>query len=177
MVASDINVMRAIERDAGEGFRTLGMDTIADDEPPSPEDFAAYGAAGRAWVAVGTDNEPVGYLLVDEVDEAAHIEQVTVRRDRQGQGVGRALLAQAGTWARQRGRTALTLTTFDEVPWNRPLYEHLGFRVLAEAEVGPELHALQAAEAIHGLDIAPRVAMRRDVSLADPALPSSGHAG
>jgi predicted N-acetyltransferase YhbS len=118
-------------------------------------------------VAVETDDEPVGYVLVDKVDGAAHIEQLTVRRDRQGQGYGRALLEAAGAWAGIGGMPALTLTTFDGVPWNRPLYEHLGFRVVAEAEVGPELHALQTAEAMQGLDIASRVAMRRDLSVAD----------
>jgi GNAT superfamily N-acetyltransferase len=163
MVAADIRVVRDIELDAGEAFRDLGLDTVADDEPPSSETLVAYAAAGRAWVAVETGDEPVGYVLVDNVDGAAHIEQVTVRRDRQGLGVGRALIDQVSTWAGGNGLAALTLTTFDEVPWNRPLYEHLGFRVLADAEVGPELQGLQTAEGIQGLDLAPRVAMRRDL--------------
>jgi GNAT superfamily N-acetyltransferase len=163
MVGADIEVVRDLEREAGEAFRDLGMDFVADDEPLSPETLAAYAAAGRAWVAVETDDEPVGYLVVEEVDGLAHIEQVTVRRDRQGLGVGRALLEQSAAWAGSGGLPALTLTTFDGVPWNRPLYEHLGFRVLAEAEIGPELRALQMAEGIQGLDIAPRVAMRREL--------------
>jgi hypothetical protein len=77
--------------------------------------------------------------------------------------VGRALLGRVAAWAADAGRPAVRLTTFAEVPWNRPLYEHLGFRVLAEDEIGPELRALRATEAAHGLDPATRVCMRLDL--------------
>ena len=55
----------------------------------------------------------------------------------------------------------LTLTTFTDVPWNRPYYERLGFTVLDD--LGPELAALVAHEheAIPG--DAERVAMVRPV--------------
>jgi hypothetical protein len=107
----------------------------------------------------------VGFVIVDMVDGAAHIEQVSVVPGHQGQGVGRALIDQVGRWAGENGLTALTLTTFNDVPWNRPLYEHLGFRVLAAEEIAPGLHAVMAAEAAHGLDPATRVAMRKDSRL------------
>ena len=88
---------------------------------------------------------------------------VSVRPGHQGAGVGRALLDRVRDWAAATDRPALTLTTFTDVPWNRPLYEHLGFRVLAEAEIGPELQALRATEAAHGLDPATRACMRLDL--------------
>jgi hypothetical protein len=40
-----------------------------------------------------------------------------------------------------------------------PVYEHLGFRVLASDETGPELRSLMDLEASRGLDPASRVAM------------------
>jgi GNAT superfamily N-acetyltransferase len=159
---ADTAAMQAIERLAGQRFREVGLPGVADDEPASAEELAAYVNAGRAWVA-DDDGQVYGYLLVDDVDGAAHIEQVTVLPDRQGQGIGRALIDRAELWARASGRPALTLTTFRDVPWNRPLYEHLGFRVLAEGELSPGLVALRAHEAAHGLDPALRVVMRRDV--------------
>jgi hypothetical protein len=55
------------------------------------------------------------------------------------------------------------LTTFSDVPWNAPLYRHLGFRVLDDDDIGPELRARRADEAARGLDPASRVCMRRDV--------------
>jgi undecaprenyl pyrophosphate synthase len=73
------------------------------------------------------------------------------------------LVDRVRTWAAENGRPAITLTTFSDVPWNRPLYEHLGFTVLAENEFGPELRAVRAHEATLGLDPALRVCMRSAV--------------
>lgn len=83
--------------------------------------------------------------------------------DIRGHGIGRALVEQAKAWAVSKGLEALTLTTFVHIPWNRPLYEHLGFRVLSQAELGPRLQELRDAEARHGLALDLRVAMRLDL--------------
>lgn len=138
------------------------MDHVADDEPMTVGQLTAYIDGGRCWVAV--DRDLVGYILVEEIDGAAHIEQVSVLPEFQGRGIGRALIARAEGWAAAAGRPAVTLTTVDAVPWNRPLYEHLGFRVLAGHEIGAGLRARLRDEAAHGLDPALRVAMRRDLA-------------
>lgn len=162
--AGDGHAVRAIERAAGEAFRAIGMDAVADDEPIAVDELAAYAADGRSWVAeVG--GAVAGYVLVDVVDGAAHVEQVSVHPDHQGTGVGRALLEHVRRWAAERAMAAVTLTTFREVPWNAPLYRHLGFVDLDEDELGPELRALVAAEAAHGLDPAARTCMRTDTSV------------
>jgi GNAT superfamily N-acetyltransferase len=155
--------LQAIERAASEPFRTVGLDEIAEDDPSSLDELDAYVAGARSWVAVDAADRPVGYVLVDEVDGGAHIEQVSVLPDHQGRGIGRALIDRVDAWAGAEGHTTVTLTTFTDVPWNRPLYEHLGFRVLSEDEIGPGLHAVRAAEAEHGLDPRLRVCMRRAV--------------
>lgn len=164
---ADAAKLQEIERLAGERFREVGLTWVAEDEPPSLETLATYANAGRCWIA-DDNGTPCGYLLVNEVDEYAHIEQVSVRPDYQGQGIGRALINQAEAWAIDNGRVALTLTTFTDVPWNRPLYEHLGFRVLSADELGPGLTFIRdQEEAAHGLDPATRVVMRRDVRPSD----------
>jgi GNAT superfamily N-acetyltransferase len=154
--------IREIDWIACEQFRDVGLPRAADDEPMAVEVLAGYADDGRSWVAV-VDGEPVGFLLVDVVDGCTQIEQVSVVPDHQGRGLARALLDRAAEWARAVGAPALTLTTFRDVPWNRPLYEHLGFVVLREDEIGPELADLRAAEAAHGLEPELRVCMRRDV--------------
>jgi GNAT superfamily N-acetyltransferase len=159
----DGEVLREIERLAGARFRDIGMDEIADDEPLSVGTLAGYAVANRAWVATGDAGTPVGYVVVDVVDGCAHVEQVSVHPDHQGTGVGRALMDRVRVWAVQAERPAVTLTTFADVPWNRPLYEHLGFRVLSDAEIGPGLRAVRAAETAHGLDPTARVCMRLDL--------------
>ena len=70
----------------------LGWTLSPDNAPPSVEELADYAAAGRSWVAVGTSDQPVGYVIVVVIDGNAHVEQVSVLPDHQGLGVGRALL-------------------------------------------------------------------------------------
>jgi GNAT superfamily N-acetyltransferase len=106
----------------------------------------------------------VGYLLLDAVDGAAHIEQVSIHPGHARQGLGRALIGRAAVWARAGGLTALTLTTYVGVPWNGPYYERLGFRYLAREEETPGLRAVREHERAAGLDAWPRAAMRRDLA-------------
>lgn len=162
--AGDGEALRAIERRAGERFRDVGMAEIADDQPMSMDRLAVYADAGRCWVAADATDVPVGYVVVDVVDGNAHIEQVTVDPDHQGRGAGRLLLDRVAAWAMERGMPALTLTTFRDVPWNAPLYRHLGFCDLGDDELGQELRRLRDEEAAHGLDPTLRVCMRRDVT-------------
>ncbi len=61
--------------------------------------------------------------------------------------------------ARSLGRPALT--TFADVPWNRPYYERRGFRVLDEGDLDDEVRRIREDEAGHGLDPAVRVVMAR----------------
>lgn len=148
---------------AGEQFREAGFPEVADDEPHSIQTLATYARDGRSWVALDPANLPVGYVLVDIVDGCAHVEQVSVRPDHQGEGLGKALLGQVHGWARDRGLSAITLTTFVDVSWNAPLYRRLGFRELSEGEIGPELRAVRAEETAHGLDPTRRTCMRADL--------------
>ena len=160
---AELELLRGIESAAGRCFRDIGMPEIADDEPPSVETLAEYQRDGRAWVAVDRDDRPVAYLITDLVDGNVHVEQVSVHPDHARRGVGRALLEHAAVRAAAAGRPALTLTTFVAVPWNAPYYRRCGFRVLAENEWTPGLHAIREHERALGLDRWPRVCMRRDV--------------
>jgi GNAT superfamily N-acetyltransferase len=162
---SDGATLREIERSAGERFRAIGLETVAEDEPMSETELAAYAIDGRSWVAVDAADRPVGYVLVEQVDGSAHVAQITVVPESQGKGIGRALLDRVRIWAIAANFPAITLTTFDDVPWNRPLYEHLGFVVLTEEEIGPDLQAVRRDESDRGLDPATRVCMRVSTSV------------
>ena len=154
--------LQEIELAAGAQFRTVGMDDIADDEPFTLDELAAYRHDGRSFVAE-IDGVVVGYIVIDIVGDAAHIEQVSVVPEAQGRGVGRALVGRAAAVAAERGLAALTLTTFRDVAWNAPLYAHLGFRLLADHELSAELRALRDRETAHGLDPSLRVCMRQEL--------------
>ena len=162
---SDGAALREIEQSAGEQFRAIGMESVAEDEPRSEAELAAYAVGARSWVAVDAADHPVGYVLVDEIDGNAHVAQISVVPESQGKGVGRALLHRVRTWAIATNFPAITLTTFSGVPWNRPLYEHLGFVVLSEREIGPDPQTVRRDESDSGLDPATRVCMSASTSV------------
>jgi GNAT superfamily N-acetyltransferase len=158
----ELESLRDIERAAGVLFIDVGLPEIAAHEPSSVDELAAYMEAGRAWVVVEGD-VPVGYALVDFVDDAAHLEQLSVHPDHGRRGRGSALLGHVADWARARRLPAVTLTTFRHVPWNAPFYARRGFRVLEVHELGPGLRLLRDEEGRRGLDPAIRVCMRREL--------------
>ena len=162
-VQADLTSLRDIEWASGQRYRDFGLDQVADEEPASVEALAGYADDHRAWVAVDDADRPIGYILVDVIDRGGHIEQVSVAPADQGHGVGRALIEQAEGWALSKGLEAVTLTTFGHIPWNRPLYEHLGFRVRSQDEISPGVQAVRNSEAVHGLAPDLRVVMRLDL--------------
>jgi GNAT superfamily N-acetyltransferase len=157
----DLALLVEIERTAGETFRSVGMDLVADDDPGSAEELAPYAEAGRAFVSVDAGDRPTGYILLDVVDGAAHVEQVTVHPDHARRGIGRALLERGAAWARAQRLHAVTLTTYVEVAWNGPYYERLGFRYLTPEEETPGLRAIRRLERARGLEAWPRACMVR----------------
>jgi len=158
--ADDIATLRDIERRAGARFRDVGLGHIADAEPFSAQELTEFIDAGRAWTARDQHDRPWGYAVATIVDGDGHLDQISVEPAHQGTGIGRALIDEVASWARTTGATSVTLTTFTDVSWNRPLYEHLGFVVIPEQELGPELRAVRAHEAELGLDPEQRVCMR-----------------
>lgn len=167
--SADLPVLRDVERAAGAMFHELGMTAVANDEPPSLAELASYQSDGRAWVVTDDADRPVAYLLVDIVDENAHVEQVSVHPGHARQGLGKALLDTAASWARQHGLAALTLITYSEVPWNAPYYQRLGFQVVPDAQLTEGLRGIREHDQTRGLTTWPRVLMRRPVHDPDQA--------
>ena len=159
----DLEDLREVERAAGVAFRELGMAWVADDDPPTVAELAAFASDGRAWVYEDAAGRPAGYLLLDVVDGEAHIEQVSVHPEYAHRRIGQALIEVAADWARQRGMSAMTLTTFADVPWNGPYYRRLGFHDVPHHQQGAGLLDVRRREVANGLDQWPRIAMRREL--------------
>ena len=174
---ADLPRIQQIESAAGELFRAIGMPDIADDPVPTTEVLTRYQQAGLSWVAIDDNaaaapgagaadsdgGQAVGFVLVKLVDGQAHIEQVTIDPRHARRRIGRDLVDHVEAWAHTQGHRALTLTTFRDVAWNGPYYERLGFTEMVQR--GPELAALMAEEAAHGLDPEQRLAMMRPIQL------------
>jgi GNAT superfamily N-acetyltransferase len=159
----ELTLLQTIESESGAPFRDVGMGDIADAPPLSVSALVAFQQAGQAWVAVDDDDRAIAFVVVEPIDRAAHIEQISVRPAHARRGIGRRLIDHVEAWARQQGLCALTLTTFRSVPWNAPYYRRLGFRELLDADLTPNLATLVADESDRGLDPSDRVCMRRDL--------------
>ncbi len=164
--AGDLEAMRDVERDAGRRFLVFPADTglheIADDDPPAIDVLEAYLDNDAAWVVTDdTDGSVVAYAVASMMDDDAHLDQVSVRCAHQGRGLGTALVQTVCDWATDLAFEAITLTTFRDVPFNGPYYRHLGFEIVPERRCGEELRSLRDHERFIGLDVQPRVVMRR----------------
>jgi GNAT superfamily N-acetyltransferase len=171
---AELPVLQDIQLAAGTAFAEIDMALVATNGPTPLAEFREYHRAGHVWVAIDetddkTDDEveeagaPIAFLLGALVDGCAHVEQVSVRPDHAGNGIGRDLIEYFADWARAREIGALTLTTFVDVPWNGPYYSRCGFHPIPEADLTPRLRAIRAEETALGLDEWPRTAMRRDL--------------
>ncbi|MBV9952593.1 MAG: GNAT family N-acetyltransferase [Acidimicrobiia bacterium] len=161
--ASDVDAIPAIGVAAGERFRSIDDPRIArraDDPPYTVDEVVRFVDAGDALVAE-VDGTVAGFMVMEVLDGAAHVEELSVHPDHQGTGLGTALLDAAAGWAAGRGLATVTLTTYRDVPWNRPFYERRGFAVLTDAELTVGMRAKVAHEADVGLDPDLRVVMRR----------------
>ncbi len=165
--AEDIDAMRDVEVDAGRRFRDfpaeMGLAEIADDDPPAPEVLAGHIDSSSGWVVTdpAAGDLVVAYAVGSMMDDAAHLDQVSVRNAYERRGIGTALIETVCCWAVELGFDAITLTTFLDVPFNGPYYRRLGFSELATHECGPDLRSLRQLERDIGLDVQPRIAMRR----------------
>jgi len=157
---AELPALRDIEQRAGRVFADVGLAFVADEAPPPVGALGEHLAAGTIWVAA-IDGRPVAYATASEVDHEGHLDQVSVDPDYSRRGLGRELIELVCGWAAAQGFPAVTLTTYRDVPWNGPLYRRYGFEVLDDDELGSELKEIRAGERARGLDVQPRVAMRR----------------
>jgi GNAT superfamily N-acetyltransferase len=115
------------------------------------------------WVLANEQDRPIGFAIAHTLDESVHLHELDVHPHYARQGLGRRLIEAIADWARTRGATALTLTTFSDVLWNGPYYSRLGFRALDVATLNPALRAVWRAEESAGLPMAHRICMQLDL--------------
>ncbi|HEX2312484.1 MAG TPA: GNAT family N-acetyltransferase [Thermomonospora sp.] len=147
----DLAVLPEIERTADAVFAELGIVF-----PAGPTVIEGVALSARVLVA---GEPPVGFAAVIELDGHPHLEQIAVRGDLTGRGVGGLLLERVIAEA----AGPLTLITFREVPWNGPWYARHGFAELPAERWGPGLREHWQAEIDAGLHaLGPRLVMARE---------------
>ena len=121
-VETDLGALRAIV-DAAYGPYLTRMD-----RPPAPmlRDMQPLVESGQVWV-VG--RPPAGLIsLVVTDDDSLLVENVAVRPDAQGAGLGRQLMEFAEEEARRLDARRLWLYTNEVMHENIDIYTHLGYR-------------------------------------------------
>ncbi|GAA4751984.1 GNAT family N-acetyltransferase [Modestobacter marinus] len=149
---ADLAELPGVEAAADGLFVPLG---ITDLPPP-----ATAAERARAWRVLVAGRPVAGFAVLELVDGAVHLEQLSVHPAHGRRGIGAALLAATVEAARQHGADRVTLLTYADVPWNAPYYARHGWEVTPE--LTPGLRALRSREVELGLDRhGPRVAMVR----------------
>jgi GNAT superfamily N-acetyltransferase len=138
----DLPLLAAVEFAADQLFVPLGM---TDFPPPAPPEQRA-----AAWRLLVEGRPPRGFAVLELVDGAVHLEQLSVDPAHGRQGIGGALVEAAVEQAREHGADRVTLCTYADVAWNGPFYARHGFVELTD--LTPGLALLRAHEVDLGLD-------------------------
>lgn len=145
----DVRIRRATRADRNAIWAAT-LQTVWDDLPADEREriersgwekelrrrLAPYVEGGRTegHVAEDPSGALLGYILLGEhgafLTSEAHgfVYDIWVSPERRGQGVGKALLAWAESWAKSRGYRKLKLEVAETNDRARHLYEELGFR-------------------------------------------------
>jgi ribosomal protein S18 acetylase RimI-like enzyme len=121
--AADVGAIEeTVERAYGGYVERIGM------RPgPMDADYAEQVRGGLVSV-VEKDGEVVGLLVLVGMPDHLLVENVAVDPGRQGEGIGRVLLAHAEDVAREAGLGEMRLYTHSKMAENRALYSRLGYR-------------------------------------------------
>jgi GNAT superfamily N-acetyltransferase len=170
--ASDIAALPSVERRAARLFDNwvseTGLTPAFLEDVSSTEELDEARQRGHLWVAAANDGELAGFAQVVILDGVAHLDEIDVIPEHGRQGVGSRLVDAVCRWARSAGYLKVTLSTFRDVPWNRPFYEKLGFRDV-ETPLPPQHRQLVAGERERGLRTDLRVIMERNLAVGGEA--------
>jgi ribosomal protein S18 acetylase RimI-like enzyme len=98
-------------------------------KPPGPmlDDYAALIADGAVSVIEESDGTIAAIIVLLPQPDHLLLDNIAVRPDRQGSGLGRRLIAFAEAEARRLGQAELRLYTHETMTENIALYTRLGF--------------------------------------------------
>lgn len=142
---TELSTLVSIDDDACSLFVDAGFDVdLPPEHPYTSAEHARWQRvldAGGTIVATTSAGDAIGFAALDVLDGDAYLEQLSVRRTFMRRGLGSALIAATVASALRSGASALWLTTYDHLPWNRPYYERQGFQRVAEESCGAGIRA------------------------------------
>jgi ribosomal protein S18 acetylase RimI-like enzyme len=102
------------------------VERIGREPAPMTADYEALIDAGEVWVARAGE-DVAGVLVLRPQPPALQLENIAVAPGRQGQGLGRALMAFAEDRARAEGLAEVVLYTNERMTENLRFYPALGY--------------------------------------------------
>lgn len=120
----DLPLIGPIE-DAGDALFVQRFGALDWPDATSGQERAAE--PGILLVAVGDDDEVIGFAHVLDLGGHWHLEQLSVDPGHGRRGVGTALLEATHAALAAHGIPEVTLMTYADVPWNAPFYADHGY--------------------------------------------------
>ena len=118
--SADVAGIQDVESDAGRRFIDIGMPEIANDPPLATELLTELVRNEHVWVSEVNGDQVVAYPIAIEVDADIHIDQVSVRQEFAGAGLGAALIDLAATRRSAIGIRRANIFTCVAVAWHAP---------------------------------------------------------
>jgi len=129
----------------------------------APERLAAYLGRGRVLVAVD-DGRVVGHVQLVDAPGGVELLTLAVAEDRQGEGIGRALVERAIEACRAAGVETLCVATAAASTGNLRFYQRLGFRMLrVERDAFTVADGYPAGLEIEGIPLRDRIWLSLDL--------------
>lgn len=160
----DIPRLIEIEKSATQAFLNIpALAWLADSSVLSLDDHMQLISKAYGFVSVNLENQATGFLYAEKQNQDLYIIELDVDGTLQKQGIGRQLLEYIIDFARKHDFSNLTLTTFNDVIWNRPFYEKFGFQKLDDDHLPDYLQKKIQHEVECGFLRESRCAMTLDV--------------
>lgn len=153
-------LLQELEMEAGQRFAEFGMPEVSDSPPMLIKLLQECTEHGGVWVA-DIEDTIAGFIAFTKYTSYIHIDEISVHTQFGRRGIATEFLERLAQWGTNQGMQGITLSTFKDVPWNRPFYEKRGFVVLTPEQYPPYLDKKAEEEASRGLYESQRVCMAR----------------
>jgi GNAT superfamily N-acetyltransferase len=157
--AEELTLLAQIERSAASLFLDTPYAFLASAEPLSIDFVRQRFQAGQVWVAADPNDTVVGFAITREIDGTIYLQEMDVDPEHGQKGIGSRLVETVIEWTRLQGYSAMSLSTFRDLPWNAPFYAKLGFQTIDKSELSLGFQEIRQQEIEAGLPIAERVIM------------------
>ncbi len=155
-----IEQLQAIQLEAGEIYRTHGLQAIADN-PPTPREIFLQSSKDEMLQVAYLDTAIIGFALVLNCGIDCHLEQISILPKYSKCGYGGMLLKHMIKLAEAKKFARITLSTFRNFAWNEHFYRKCGFQEIENEELGARLYQLKQSEEQFGLNMKNRLFMAK----------------